>query len=126
MNAIAYFEIQSSEPAREIIFYTQLFGWVFIKEHLPGIEYYRIETKTMHGGLLKRLQPLPESAIGINAFVNAIEVKDFNAISQKIIALGGKVAVPKFPIPGRCWQGYFTDLDNNTFGVFEVDAQAGN
>lgn len=29
--------------------------------------------------------------------------------------------MPKFAIAGRCWQGYFVDLDNNVFGIFEVD-----
>ena len=26
----------------------------------------------------------------------------------------------KFEIPGICWQGYFLDADNNTFGILEV------
>jgi predicted enzyme related to lactoylglutathione lyase len=40
------------------------------------------------------------------------------------LALGGQVALPKFAVPGRCWQGYFIDLDGNTFGIFEVDENA--
>jgi hypothetical protein len=34
------------------------------------------------------------------------------------------VALPKFAVPGKCWQGYFIDLDGNTFGIFEVDEGA--
>jgi len=30
----------------------------------------------------------------------------------------------KFAVPGRCWQGYFLDTDNNVFGIFEVDGNA--
>ena len=32
--------------------------------------------------------------------------------------------MPKFAVPGKCWQGYFLDADHNTFGILEVDANA--
>lgn len=124
MNTIGYFEIQSSDPSREIKFYNSVFGWKFIKEELVPIEYYRIETSTLHGGLLKRLAQIPPTQFGTNAFVNSVQVTDFDKITEKIINYGGKVAMPKFAVPGRCWQGYFLDADNNTFGIFEVDEQA--
>ncbi|WP_043041569.1 VOC family protein, partial [Acinetobacter baumannii] len=51
MNNIAYFEIQSSNPARDAQFYQAVFGWQFkLDESLP-IEYYRIETPSIMGGL---------------------------------------------------------------------------
>lgn len=54
MNTIAYFEIQSSNPARDAQFYQAVFGWQFkLDPNLP-IEYYRIETPSIMGGLLKR------------------------------------------------------------------------
>ncbi len=124
MNSIAYFEIQSSNPAREAKFYGEIFGWKFIKETFVPVEYYRIETNTINGGLLKRPAKIPEKAYGTNAFVNSVEVKNFDATAELILKHGGTVALPKFAIPGRCWQGYFLDQDNNTFGIFEVDAEA--
>jgi hypothetical protein len=36
-----------------------------------------------------------------------------------------KISLPKFAVPGKCWQGYFQDPEGNTFGVFEVDERAG-
>ncbi|HQF27637.1 MAG TPA: VOC family protein, partial [Bacteroidia bacterium] len=45
-------------------------------------------------------------------------------MSTRILKNGGQIALPKFAIQGRCWQGYFIDLDNNTFGIFEVDSNA--
>ena len=27
---------------------------------------------------------------------------------------------------GKCWQGYFIGTEGNTFGIFEVDEQAGH
>lgn len=123
MNTIAYFEIQSSNPQRDILFYKAVFGWTFIKVNLP-IEYYSIETDNMRGGLLKRPAPTPPAGSGTNAFVCSMQVKNFEATSKQIMDHGGQIAMPKFAVPGRCWQGYFIDLDNNTFGIFEVDEKA--
>ena len=124
MNTIGYFEIQSSNPSREEKFYETVFGWKFIREeHIP-IEYYRIETNSIHGGLLKRPVDVPPTHCGTNAYVCSVQVENFDRTSELILKTGGKVAMPKFAIPGKCWQGYFIDPDNNTFGVFEVDAAA--
>jgi predicted enzyme related to lactoylglutathione lyase len=53
-----------------------------------------------------------------------MEVADFDIKAQKILTLGGVVAMPKFPVPGVCWQGYFLDTEGNTFGIFQPDAEA--
>ena len=124
MNTIGYFEIQSSKPEREIKFYENIFGWKFIKEEFVPIEYYRIETNSINGGLLKRPANIPPAESGTNAFVCSIQVDSFDKTSEVILKNGGHIAVPKFAIPSRCWQGYFIDLDNNTFGIFEVDENA--
>ena len=124
MNTIGYFEIQSSDPQREIQFYQNVFGWKFIKEEFVPIEYYRIETNSINGGLLKRPAKVPPTESGTNAFVCSIQVEDFDKTNELIMQNGGQVALPKFAIPGRCWQGYYIDQDNNTFGVFEVNENA--
>ncbi len=124
MNTIGFFEIQSSDPKRDIGFYTEIFGWKFTKEENVLIEYYRIDTKTIYGGLLKRPANIPPLGSGTNAFTCSIEVENFDAAAEKIIRLGGQIAMPKFSVPGRCWQGYFLDPDNNIFGIFQVDQNA--
>jgi len=124
MNTVGYFEIQSSDPERDVQFYKAIFDWTFIKQEFLPIKYYRIETNSISGGLLKRPTPLPTPGTGTNAFVCSIQVDNFDRISELILKNGGQVALPKFAIPGRCWQGYFLDPDNNTFGIFEVDENA--
>jgi Predicted enzyme related to lactoylglutathione lyase len=124
MNTIGYFEIQSSDVEREIKFYQAVFGWKFIKEEFAPIEYYKIETNSINGGLLKRPAKIPPTESGTNAFVCSIQVENFDGSSKLILINGGQVALPKFAIPGRCWQGYFIDQDNNVFGIFEVDEKA--
>ncbi len=49
----------------------------------------------------------------------------FDSTADKILKSGGSIAMPRFPIPGVCWQGYFKDTEGNTFGIFQVDAAAG-
>jgi len=124
MNTIGYFEIQSSDLEREIKFYESVFGWKFIKEDLFPIEYYRIETNGINGGLLKRPVNTPPREYGTNAFTCSIIVESFDTTSGLILQNGGQVAMPKFAVPGRCWQGSFIDPDNNVFGIFEVDEKA--
>jgi len=124
MNNIAYFEIQATEPEKSVRFYREVFGWQFTREPGMPIEYWRIATDGMRGGLLKRPAPVPRPQSGTNAFVCSIEVASFDESASKIMKLGGQVALPKFAVPGVCWQGYFIDIDGNTFGLFQVDANA--
>ena len=125
MNTIGYFEIQSSNLQREIKFYEAIFGWKFKREEFVPVKYYRIETNGINGGLLERPAKTPSSGSGTNAYTCSVLVDNFDKTSESIIQNGGQVALPKFVIPGRCWQGYFTDPDNNVFGIFEVDEHAG-
>ncbi|MGO9467274.1 MAG: VOC family protein [Isosphaeraceae bacterium] len=124
MNTVAYFEIQAAQPDSAIAFYQEVFGWQFTRvEGLP-IPYWRIETGGIRGGLLQRPAKTPPPECGTNAYVCSIEVPDIDAATQAILSLGGKVALPKFAVPGVCWHGYFIDPDGNTFGVFQPDSTA--
>ena len=124
MNGNLYFEIQADDPQRAVGLYEGVFGWRFEQVYGLPAEYWRIETGGARGGLLKRPAPPPPPQCGTNAFVCSIEVENFDATEQKILSLGGEVALPKFAIPGKCWQGYFVDTEGNTFGIFEVDESA--
>ncbi|MEN9908173.1 MAG: hypothetical protein RLZZ540_1322 [Bacteroidota bacterium] len=124
MNTIGYFEIQSSKPDREIEFYKNIFEWTFIREENIPIEYYRIGTNSINGGLLQRPAKTPPTEYGTNAFTCSIQVSNFDETANKILDNGGQIAMPKFAIPNRCYQGYFIDLDNNVFGIFEVNENA--
>lgn len=124
MNSLVYFEIQSSKPSRDIQFYQNVFGWTFIQiEGLP-IQYFQIQTNNISGGLLERPATIPPTHCGTNAFTCSFEVENFDETEKKILHSGGQIALPKFAIPNKCWQGYFLDPDLNTFGIVQVDAQA--
>jgi uncharacterized protein len=120
-----FFESQADDINRAARFYQSVFGWTFSKNTDEPIEYLDIETGGSRGGLLKRPARTPPLEHGTNAFVCSMQVEDFDEITGRIISNGGQVALEKFPIPGRCWQGYFVDTEGNTFGIFEVDEKAG-
>lgn len=125
MNTIGYFEIQADEPDRAISFYNQVFGWKFSKQGGLPIDYWMIETADdLRGGLLKRPVKAPAEGTGTNAFVCSMWVASFDETATKIMAAGGKVAMEKFAVPGKCWQGYFLDAEGNVFGIFEADENA--
>lgn len=124
MNSVAYFEIQATNPATLAAFYQGVFGWKFAKQEGLPVPYWRIETEGIHGGLLERPGATPPSECGTNAYVCSMEVLDFDATAAQIARLGGSVALPKFAVPGKCWQGYFVDPEGNTFGLFQVDESA--
>jgi uncharacterized protein len=124
MNTVGYFEIQADDPSRAVKFYSEIFNWKFTREeHLP-IEYYRIEGAGINGGLLQRPTKTPPSEHGTNAYVCSVEVENFDETADKVLKNGGIVALEKFAVPGKCWQGYFLDQEGNTFGIFQVDENA--
>ena len=120
-----FFEIQADDVQRAAKFYQTVFNWEFSRNPGVPIEYLDIETGGSRGGLLPRPAKTPPPEHGTNAYVCSIEVDDFDEIAGRIMSLGGQVALGKFPVIGRCWQGYFIDTEGNTFGIFEVDEKAG-
>ena len=124
MNAPSYFEIQANDLPRAIEFYRAIFRWKFTKAEGLPIEYWRIETDGPRGGLLQRPARAPAPEQGTNAFVCSMEVSDVDATANHVTTAGGRVALPKFAVPGVCWQAYFLDPEGNTFGIFQPDPNA--
>lgn len=124
MNAPSYFEIQADDVGRARAFYQAVFGWRFSEAKGLPVEYWRIETDGPRGGLLKRPARTPGPGFGTNAYTCSMEVTSFDEVAKQIMSRGGQVALPKFAVPGVCWQGYFVDTEGNVFGVFEPDATA--
>lgn len=131
MNRPVHFEIQALEPERAAKFYSEIFGWEISK--WPGLDwdYWVIMTapkdskdQGINGGLLKRPAKTPAEECGVNAFVCTMEVANYDATHDKILAAGGKVAMPKFALAGMAWQGYYLDTEGNTFGIHQADSNA--
>ncbi len=129
MNRVVHFEIHAENPERAIKFYQDVFGWSF--EQWGDNKYWMIMTAPkdstelgINGGLLPRVGQAPSREQSANAYVCTMEVADFDATAEKILAAGGTVATPKYALVGMAWQGYFLDTEGNTFGVHHPDVNA--
>ena len=131
MNRVVHFEIHVDDTERAIKFYKEVFGWEFVKWEGSPTPYFMVMTAPkeskeagINGGLLPRSASIPTKECGSNAFVCTVQVESFDATAEKIKAVGGVVAMPKFAIPSMAWQGYFLDTEGNTFGVHQADVNA--
>jgi predicted enzyme related to lactoylglutathione lyase len=129
MPTIVHFEIPSDDIERSRKFYNDLFGWKFDKwsgsETMPeGMEYWLISTvddkgnKGLGGGMMKRQSPQQQG------ITNYFDVKSVQGSSAKLEQLGGKVIMPKSPVPGMGYMAVCKDSENNGFGIFEADQTA--
>ncbi len=128
MGRPVHFEIQADDLERAKAFYEAVFGWRFEDySQVLGSPYFGVITGEegepgINGGLQPR--PAPAQPGGTNAAVLTMTVEDFDATAEAVLAAGGRVALPKFAIPGMAWQGYFLDTENNTFGIHQPDDSA--
>ena len=128
-NRVVHFEIQVDNPERAMKFYREVFEWNF--QQWGQKQYWMVMTAErdskepgINGGLLPRPAKLTAKECGANAFVCSVQVESFDATAAKIQTAGGRVAMPKFALPGMAWQGYFLDTEGNTFGVHQTDPNA--
>lgn len=130
MSRVVHFEIQADDLDRAMTFYTAAFDWSFEDYgQFTGSPYFGIVTGPedapgINGGLLKRPVPAPDLAQGTNAFVCTVQVDDYDATEERILAAGGQVALPKMALTGMAWQGYYIDTEGNTFGIHQPDPNA--
>jgi predicted enzyme related to lactoylglutathione lyase len=119
-RTIVHFEVPADDIARAQAFYTQLFGWKFSAP--PGFgDYWLIQTdeegKALGGGLMKRQAPG-------QGLLNYIGVESVAESAAKVEQLGGKVVVPRSPVPGMGWFAVFQDTEGNLLAMWQQDPSA--
>ncbi|MCK9356562.1 MAG: VOC family protein [Dehalococcoidia bacterium] len=119
MPTIVHFDIASDEPQRAKNFYESLFGWKMMGP--PGMpDYYLVETDGLDGkpgvggGLGKRGEPSQR----ITMYVG---VDSIDKYSKKVTTLGGRVVLPKTPVPGWGYLANCVDTEGNAFGLWQED-----
>lgn len=127
MPRVVHFEIHAADTDRAIRFYTEVFSWKF--ERWPDHDYWVIKTgedsqKGIDGGLVPRRGPDPAEGQPVNAYPCTVEVDDLNDYLAKAQGAGGKIALPRMPIPGVGWLAYCHDTEGNLFGLMQPDAAA--
>lgn len=127
MGRVVHFEIHADDVERAVRFYREVFGWKI--ENWGGGEYWLITTGEapepgIDGGLTKRSGARPPEGQSVNAFPCTIEVQDVEASAKKVAEGGGKIVVPRTPIPGIGWHVQAQDTEGNAFGMLQPDAGA--
>ena len=120
MARVIHFEIPASDPDKSLKFYSEVFGWSF--HQFDDNPYWLATTGDekepgINGAIMKRNSPQ-------QPVTNNISVDDIDAAMRKVEVAGGKIVVPKTPIPGVGWMAYFTDPDGNIFGLWKEDGGA--
>ena len=118
MNRVVHFEMGVDDPERAVAFYETVFGWKTNKWDGPQA-YWLVTTGPddqpgINGGLMRRRDDMPPT-------FNTIGVPSVDEASEKIAANGGKIVMPKFPIPGIGYQAYCQDTEGNLFGIHQFD-----
>ena len=122
MPRVVHFEIPTDNPERAIEFYQKVFDWQIQK--WPGpTDYWLVTTGPadqpgINGGIMHR--PAGPRA----ATVNTVEVASLDDTVATIERSGGKVVVPRMPIPGVGYLAYCADPEGNVFGVMQPDRNA--
>jgi uncharacterized protein len=120
MSRVIHFEIPVSDADRATVFYKNVFGWKI--EKWPGpVEYWMVNTgddKTpgINGGIMKRGS--------VQHTTNTLRVDSVDASVAAVTKAGGKLIMPKTPIPGVGYFAYCEDTEENLFGVMQADANA--
>ena len=121
MSRVIHFEIPAAEPDRAVAFYQRVFGWKFDKWGGPT-EYWLINTGAegtpgINGGMMKKPG-------GITSTTNTIGVESVDGAIAAVTKAGGKLVMPKTPIPGIGYFAYCEDTEGNIFGVMQADNAA--
>ncbi|MDM5336388.1 VOC family protein [Fictibacillus enclensis] len=130
MGKVVHFEIHVSDMEQARKFYGEVFGWTFEDwSEYAGMPYFGATTGNsdemgINGALMQRQGPPPEPNQALNGSVCTMGIADYDSTEAKILENGGKVALPKYALPGMAWQGYYLDPEGNIFGIHQPDQNA--
>ena len=118
-SKIVHFEIPVADVEKMSKFYSDLFGWKFDKQSMPGMDYWMIATdgeSELTGGMYKKMSE-PEKP----RFY--VQVENIDDHTNRFKSAGGMVIVEKSEIPGMGWSVLGTDIEGNQLGLFQPAKQ---
>ena len=121
MNRIIHFDLPADVPERAVRFYESAFGWKGQRWE-GSMEYWLMTTGPdgepgINGGIGKKQGPSDRT-------MNTIGVASLEAALAKVVAAGGKVLMPRSPVPGVGWFAKCLDTEGNAFGLMQDDPGA--
>jgi predicted enzyme related to lactoylglutathione lyase len=109
---VVHFDIATSDAPKLFGFYTDLFGWKIDADNPMG--YGMLESG--EGGIPGGIGTASEGApTGVSVVVDVDDVQGYLDRAQ---ALGGKILVPPYDIPGTGTLAEFLDPQGNRIGLW--------
>lgn len=130
MGRLIHFEVHVDNMERAMKFYGEVFGWKFEDwSDYAGTPYFGAVTGDegelgINGALMQRRGAPPAANQPMNGFACTMGVEDYDLTEKLILENGGKVALPKYALPGMAWQGYYVDTEGNVIGIHQPDENA--
>jgi predicted enzyme related to lactoylglutathione lyase len=115
-HQLCHFEIPADDVARAREFYKNLFGWQ-ISEVEGGYHLIQTGENEVPGGMMKRVVPQQQPTV-------YFEVESADDYIRRIQELGGKIIVPKTPVPTMGYFAHAMDTEGNVFAIWRADSQA--
>ncbi len=117
MAILSHFAINADDVDRARRFYAEVFGWTFNAWGPPG--FFQIAGTGVQGALQGRRELIPGTRT--NGFECTIGVESIDATEQAVLANGGKVLMPRAPIPTVGTLMFFQDPEGNVFGAMQYE-----
>ena len=117
MPRVVHFEIPAKDPERAVEFYKKVFGWKIEKWDGP-IDYWLVETgESGEPGINGAIH----SAENFKTVVNTVGVESVDEYLEKVKQAGGRILIPKGPVPGVGYVAFAEDTEGNAFGIIGPD-----
>ena len=113
-HTICHLEIPTTDVKKSGEFYKKLFGWKIDYGWRKDYATFSTEEGVLTGGGLDS----SEEARSLGKIIVYILVDDINTMLERAVKLDAKKVKEKTEIPNVGWYGLFTDLDDNTIGLF--------
>lgn len=121
MNTIGHLEIPADDIEKVKKFYAGLFDWEFQFHKEMNYTMFNIKDSA---GIVTSGGGIPKKENAQQTLLNYINVEDIAHSEKKIEELGGKIVVPKTPVPGMGWFIQFSDPEGNMMAVWQNDNEA--
>ncbi|MBN1344605.1 MAG: VOC family protein [Phycisphaerae bacterium] len=119
-NPLCHFEFLTNDPEKCKAFYSKVFDWEF--QTPPGHPHYTLIATGSEpgGGMMKKPDECPAPTVGIYIAVDNVE-----ETLAKVTGAGGRVVMPKTPIPGVGAIAVFIDPENIGIGILQPERSSG-
>jgi predicted enzyme related to lactoylglutathione lyase len=115
MSRVVHFEFATPDPAREIEFFSSVFGWAI--QNWGDEQYWLVDTGKEDIGINGAI--MPQNSPEQPRVVNTIGVENLDESMAKASAAGATVAMERQEVPNIGWTAYMVSPTGILFGMIQ-------